>query len=54
VPTRVAPARPGDPPELVADIRKAAERLNWRPARSDLGTIIGSAWSWQRKISAAA
>lgn len=54
VPTRVAPARPGDPPELVADIGKAAERLNWRPDRSDLGTIIGSAWSWQQKISAAA
>ena len=54
VPRRFAPARPGDPPELVADTGRAAQLLGWRPTRSDLRTIIGSAWSWQRKISAAA
>jgi len=54
VPRRFAPARPGDPPELVADTGRAGQLLGWRPTRSDLGTIIGSAWSWQRKISAAA
>ena len=52
VPRRFAPPRPGDPPELVADIAKAAVLLGWRPTRSDLATIIGSAWSWQQAISA--
>jgi UDP-glucose-4-epimerase GalE len=54
VPRRFAPPRPGDPPELVADVRGAAELLGWRPTRSDLPTIIGSAWSWQQRISAGA
>lgn len=54
VPRRTAPPRPGDPPELVADTGRAAQLLGWSPTRSDLGTIIASAWSWQRKISAAA
>jgi UDP-glucose-4-epimerase GalE len=52
VPRRFAPPRPGDPPELVADIGRAAALLGWRPTRSDLATIIGSAWSWQQAINA--
>jgi UDP-glucose-4-epimerase GalE len=54
IPRRFAPPRPGDPPELVADVRKASQLLGWRPTRSDLDTIMRSAWSWQRKISATA
>jgi UDP-glucose 4-epimerase len=54
VPLRFAPARPGDPPELVADTGRAGQLLGWSPTRSDLGTIIGSAWSWQQRINAAA
>ncbi len=50
--TKIAPRRPGDPPELVADIGRASALLNWRPSRSGLGTIIGSALAWQRKRSA--
>jgi UDP-glucose 4-epimerase len=38
--------RPGDPPELVADSRKAKRILGWTPKRSDLQTIIRSAWEW--------
>jgi UDP-arabinose 4-epimerase len=51
IPHRVAPRRAGDPPELVADPRRAAELLGWRPVRSELGDIVGSAWRWQRGLA---
>ncbi len=38
--------RAGDPPVLVADAAKAGRLLGWRPMRSDLPTIISSAWKW--------
>lgn len=38
--------RAGDPPVLVADAAKAGRLLGWRPTRSDLPTIISSAWKW--------
>lgn len=40
-----APRRRGDPPQLVADIARAAARLAWRPAR-DLDAVVASAWAW--------
>lgn len=49
VPTRVGPRRPGDPPELVASSEAIRRELGWRPARSDLPTIVSSAWAWQRR-----
>ena len=42
------PRRPGDPPNLVADASQALRVLNWRPARSDLGTIARTAVAWHR------
>jgi UDP-arabinose 4-epimerase len=41
--------RPGDPPILIADPRRARERLQFSPSRSDLETIIRSAWTWHQK-----
>jgi UDP-arabinose 4-epimerase len=41
-----AARRPGDPPLLVADASLARTVLSWTPDHSDLGNIIGSAWSW--------
>ncbi|HMK67125.1 MAG TPA: GDP-mannose 4,6-dehydratase, partial [Stellaceae bacterium] len=38
--------RPGDPPVLVADARRAREVLGWAPRLSDLDTIIKTAWAW--------
>ena len=49
IPHVVAPRRPGDPPVLVADVRRADEVLGWRPARSTLEAMIGSAWEWRRR-----
>lgn len=46
---KLAPRRPGDPPELVADSRLAAELLGWRPKLSSLQQIICSAWDWHRR-----
>jgi len=44
---RISPRRPGDPPELVADPRKANQTLGWKPAYSDLRTIMETAWRWE-------
>ena len=46
---RDAPRRAGDPPTLVADPKKAGERLGWAPQHSDLATIITDAWRWHNK-----
>jgi UDP-glucose-4-epimerase GalE len=46
VPVKPAPRRPGDPPELVADARRARETLGWAPRLSDLDTIVSTAWDW--------
>ena len=38
--------RPGDPPELVAEPKRAKAILGWSPSQSDLATIIRTAWVW--------
>ena len=43
------PPRPGDPPRLVADAAKAKTVLGWTPNKSDLRSIIASAWQWRQK-----
>ncbi len=45
--------RPGDPPILVADPRRAREVLRWTPRLSGLDDIIAGAWAWQRRRSPA-
>jgi UDP-glucose 4-epimerase len=52
--TRVAPRRPGDPPRLVADNRRARAELRWQPRYPDLESIIGHAWAWEQRLAAAA
>ena len=42
------PRRPGDPPELVAAVGRAASVLGWRAAHSSLEEILGSAWRWHQ------
>jgi len=49
IPYTVGPRRAGDPAILVAAIDRAAEVLGWRPARSNLEAMIGSAWAWRRR-----
>ncbi len=49
VPLEIAPRRPGDPPELVADTTRAQDVLGFSPRHSDLETIIETALAWHRK-----
>jgi UDP-glucose-4-epimerase GalE len=46
--------RAGDPPELVADARRAAEVLGWRPQHSGLRSIVQTAWDWHARHQHAA
>jgi UDP-glucose-4-epimerase GalE len=41
--------RAGDPPVLVADPSQAREQLGFVASRSDLPTIVRSAWAWHQK-----
>jgi len=49
--TTIAPRRPGDPPVLVANAKRAQDLLNWR-AQFDLEGIIHSAWQWHSQNAA--
>jgi UDP-glucose 4-epimerase len=50
IPVVEKPRRPGDPPRLIADSKKAKSALGWRPEFQDLDTIIESAWKWHLKF----
>jgi UDP-glucose-4-epimerase GalE len=41
--------RPGDPPILIGDARRAQALLGWKPSRSDLEGQIRDAWNWMLK-----
>jgi UDP-glucose-4-epimerase GalE len=48
VPHRIGPRRDGDPAELVADSSRFQREFGWSPVRSDLDTIVRTAWAWLR------
>jgi len=52
VPAREVARRAGDPPALVADARKAAEVLAWRPRYAALDTIVEHAFRWHARPTA--
>lgn len=47
-PTERAPRRQGDPAILVASAERAIRRFAWKPRRSSLETIVGTAWAWHK------
>lgn len=49
VPCKILPRLQHDSPALIADPTLAKQILNWRPKRSDLTTIISSAWNWEAR-----
>jgi UDP-glucose-4-epimerase GalE len=49
VPRVIRERRAGDPEFLVADPSAAVAVLGFRPAFSDLATIVRTAWAWHRK-----
>ncbi|HEX6964053.1 MAG TPA: NAD-dependent epimerase/dehydratase family protein, partial [Lacipirellula sp.] len=48
IPHRVAPRRPGDPPQLVADASLARKTLDWTPKHVGIEPIVASAWQWHK------
>ncbi len=46
IPAQIGPRRPGDPPELVADARKAQRVLDWQPQYPEIEAIVRTAWKW--------
>jgi len=48
IPTKHAPRREGDPPELVADPAAAKRELGWEAKHKDMRGIIESAWRWHQ------
>jgi UDP-glucose 4-epimerase len=48
IPIRMEPPRAGDPARLVAEAAKAQIVLGWKPAISDLPSILRSQWEWRR------
>ena len=48
VAVRLGSRRDGDPPSLVAECHLLRDRLGWNPRRSDLETIVRTAWSWHQ------
>ncbi len=49
IPEVFGPRRAGDPPELVADSRRAQQVLEWRPQYTDIESIVRTAWGWHSK-----
>jgi UDP-glucose 4-epimerase len=49
---RMAPQRPGDPAELVADTQLIRATLPWRPQFDDIELIVEHALNWERKLAA--
>lgn len=49
LPVLEAPRREGDPPMLVAESGRARTELGWKPTRSTMDDMIGSAWDWMQR-----
>jgi UDP-glucose 4-epimerase len=48
IPVKISPRRPGDPPALYASGEKARRVMGWRPAFSDIETIVADAWAFHK------
>jgi UDP-glucose 4-epimerase len=49
LPVTLSERRTGDPPVLIADATRVERLLDWRPERSTLDEMIGSAWGWMQR-----
>ena len=48
VPYTMGPRRPGDPPALYADSRKAVGELGWKVKFPEVRGVIETAWKWHK------
>ncbi|MEE9396328.1 MAG: UDP-glucose 4-epimerase GalE [Methylococcales bacterium] len=44
------PRRAGDPPELVAEVKKIHETFEWKPKFDDLDEIVRTSLAWEKKL----
>ena len=51
IPVVEGPRRAGDPPTLIASPQLGQRLLGWAPVKSDLQTIVRTAWQWHQKKS---
>lgn len=51
LPYDMAPRRPGDPGEVIADVRKINSLFRWTPRFKDLGRIMETAIAWEKSIA---
>jgi UDP-glucose 4-epimerase len=48
-PVDFGPRREGDSPRLISDCTKSNHELGWKPTKSDVESIIKTAWEWSGK-----
>jgi UDP-glucose 4-epimerase len=46
----IAPRRPGDPAQIVAQSERVRSKLGWQPRYDDLSTIVRDALEWEREL----
>jgi UDP-glucose 4-epimerase len=46
IPTREAPRRPGDPPQLVSASERIRQELGWTPNKPSLEDMVADAWAF--------
>ena len=46
----IAPRRPGDPAQIVAQSERVRSKLGWQPRYDDLSTIVRDALGWEREL----
>ena len=49
IPADIAPRRPGDPPELVADASRIMADFRWNPVYTDIRRTVETAWNWHSR-----
>lgn len=49
-PVEIVSRRPGDPPEVVADVNSILEKTSWQPQCNNLQLIIESAWNSEKRM----
>jgi UDP-glucose 4-epimerase len=47
----IAPRRPGDPAQIVAQSERVRGKLGWQPRYDDLSTIVRDALDWERELT---
>ncbi|MGH8477957.1 MAG: UDP-glucose 4-epimerase GalE [Methylococcales bacterium] len=50
IPVEECPRRAGDPPELIAEVKKIHQTFRWKPRYDDLREIVRTALAWEKTL----